>query len=90
MTLNTSQILFVQMVGKTTCRFIVVSFKELGESEPSEANTWRGESALACCSDEVLFFIHLYQALLIDRETEGREKTCVDIICGEDGVKSVI
>lgn len=26
------------------------------ESERSEANTWCGESALTCCSDEVLFF----------------------------------
>lgn len=60
-------------------------------SERSEANTWRGESALACCSDEVLFFYSSVSGITHRQgESEGREKTCVDIICGEDGVKTII
>lgn len=31
-------------------------------------------------------FISLYQALLIDREMENREKTYIDLMCVEAGV----
>lgn len=79
-TSKTYQILFVQIVGKTTC-FIVVLFKELRKGKRSEANTWCVESVVTCCFGwGIVFFIHLYQALLIDPEMEKngrkRENTC--------------
>lgn len=47
------------------------------ESERSEANTWRGESALACCSDEVLFFYSSVSGIT-HRQRDGgkRENMC--------------
>lgn len=90
MTLNTYQILFVQIVGKTTCCFITVSFKELRKASVLKPTHGVGSQRWHVVQMRYCFFIHLYQALLIDSEMEEREKTCVDIICGEDGVKSII
>lgn len=80
MTLNTYQILFVQIVGKTTCCFIIVSFKELKKVSDLKPTHGVGSERWHVVQMRYCFLIHLYQALLIDRETEKvrgkRENMC--------------
>lgn len=74
MTLNSYQILFVQIVGKTTCCFIVVSFKELREASDLKPTHGVGSQRWRVVQMRYCFFIHLYQALLIDRESRREER----------------
>lgn len=80
MTLNTYQILFVQIVGKTTCCFIVVSLKELRKASDLKPTHGVGSQRWRVVQMRSCFFIPRYQALLIDRETEKvggkRENMC--------------
>lgn len=77
MTLNAYQILFVQIVGKNRMSFHGCFIQRAEGSERSEANTWRGESALACCSDEVLFSYSSVSGITHrqgDGESRGEER----------------
>lgn len=77
-TSKTYQILFVQIVGKTTCCFVVVSFKELRKARVLKPTHGVGSRRWRVVRMRYCFFIHLYQALLIDTEKDGRkrENTC--------------
>lgn len=80
MTLNTYQVLFVQLVGGNHMLFHCCFIQRVEESERSEANTWCGSRRWHVARMRYCFFIHLYQELLIDGEMEKdggkRENMC--------------
>lgn len=59
--------------GENHMLFHCCFIQRVEESEGSEANTWCGESALTCCSDEVLFFYSSVSGIT-HRHGEGWKK----------------
>lgn len=62
--------------GENHMLFHCCFIQSVEESERSEANTWCGSQRWHVVRMRYCFFIHLYQALLIDREMEkdGRKR----------------